>query len=172
MNARTTNGYIWALALLPLLPLSILLEIEIPLLLDSPPFPSQLAVASTVVAALTILSPPIAVLLAFLDWRRLGRAGHETRFSWAWSFFAFAGLSIVYVAGRCGIAQGGSAAEGDSAAGDSAAARHSARRFGPVRVNAILIAAVLVLALVIAVHIAVLLLAVFTTMTPFEAGES
>jgi hypothetical protein len=43
----------------------------------------------------------IYIVLAFLDWRALKRAGVPQPFHWAWSFFAFVSFGVlVYIIGR------------------------------------------------------------------------
>ena len=54
-----------------------------------------------VVIACGFLIEAIYVVLAFLDWRALKRAGVPQPFHWAWSFFTFVSLGVfVYIIGR------------------------------------------------------------------------
>jgi hypothetical protein len=101
------NAFIWIIVLIPLVSLGLLLTINFrDLALQS--------LSGSPTASLSIYSNPgylasqlgsfaiygVTVLLAYFDWRKLGRDGFERPFHWAWSFLS----AIVYVIGRSVVA--------------------------------------------------------------------
>jgi hypothetical protein len=91
---------IWVLAALPVVSLLIALNVDYRAALDmSPRGPSpEAAVASALSSLVQFLVWAGTVVLAYFDWRDLGRRGIAKPFHWAWAFIPVAGG--VYLIGR------------------------------------------------------------------------
>lgn len=96
------NAFIWLIVLLPLLPSFALLTFDMRGYMSrvsESPSQSSAAMFSPVYLVLMLLSWGIylvTALLAFFDWKKLGRDGFVRPFHWAWSFVG----AFVYVIGR------------------------------------------------------------------------
>lgn len=96
------NVFIWIITLLPILSIVTLLTRSTPALLGSQTDPYAMYRDPGYLASLAIGSVVYggAVLLAYLDRKRLLRDGFDRPFHWAWTFFS----AGVYVIGRSIIA--------------------------------------------------------------------
>jgi len=92
------NVFIWIITLLPILSIVTLLTRSTPALLGSQTDPYAMYRDPGYLASLAIGSVVYggAVLLAYLDRKRLLRDGFDRPFHWAWTFFS----AGVYVIGR------------------------------------------------------------------------
>ncbi len=113
--ARTTvaattpvyNAFIWLIVLLPIISIGFLLSQDYGSLFAASladPTSASLSLYSNPVYAISQVASfvlyGVTVLLAYFDWRKLGRDGFDRPFHWA---FAFIG-SLVYVIGRSVVA--------------------------------------------------------------------
>ena len=96
------NAFIWVIVLLPLLSTAAMVPFDMAgYMLGSmsgvPAFDGSYLLMSLLGWAIYLVTP----LLAYFDWKRLGRDGYERPFHWAWAFLT----APVYIIGRSVIAR-------------------------------------------------------------------
>lgn len=96
------NAFIWVIVLLPLLSTAAIVPFDMAgYMLGSmsgvPAFDGSYLLISLLGWAIYLVTP----LLAYFDWKRLGRDGYERPFHWAWAFLT----APVYIIGRSVIAR-------------------------------------------------------------------
>lgn len=93
---------IWAIVLVPLLIAVILLFVDYPALMSDSISGARSGVGMMLspgywaIQAMSLLSYAAIVVMAYFDWRELGRRGFVQPFHWAWAFLG----TLVYVVGR------------------------------------------------------------------------
>lgn len=98
------NVFIWLITLLPLVSLAALSQFDMAAYMTETMQYSAIGGGTTPLLSSSYLLLVgsgwllwgVTVVLAYLDWRRLGRDGFTRRFHWAWSFLN----SLVYLIGR------------------------------------------------------------------------